>query len=222
MADASVGGKVAINHTRGKNLLGTFHPPTEVLADLELLGTLPTREAAAGWAEVRKAGHVGDPALLGLLEQGVPATDALEAEALARALAVKARLVEQDERDLGPRRLLNYGHTVGHALERAGLGLLHGEAVALGMLAAISIAAERGRVEAALLERERRALAALGLPLRVPAPGDPARLLALLSADKKRGVGARHTFILPRRAGGVEVVADVRDDEVERAIAALA
>jgi 3-dehydroquinate synthetase len=222
IADACVGGKVAVNHARGKNLIGAFHPPVEVLADLDLLATLPAREAAAGWAEVRKAGHVGDRALLAQLDEGPVAPGAPQAEALSRALAVKARLVEQDERDHGVRRLLNFGHTLGHALERVGLGLLHGEAVALGMLAAISIAAARGQVGAALLERERRALAGLGLPVRLPRPVDPVAVLALLSADKKRHAGATHTFVLPRRDGGLEVVTDVQSDEVERALAALA
>jgi len=219
MADASVGGKVAVNHARGKNLLGVFHPPTEVLADLELLATLPAREASAGWAEVRKAGVVGDEALRGLLEDGVPRTETARVEALGRAVAVKARLVEQDERDLGARRALNYGHTVGHALERSGLGLLHGEAVALGMLAAARIAAARGLVGADLVERETRALAALGLPVRLPEGLDRDALLARLSADKKRRPGARHTFALPQRPRGVTIVEDVTVEEIAEALA---
>ena len=220
MADAAVGGKVAINHARGKNLLGTFHPPAEVLADLDLLATLPARETSAGWAEVRKAGVVGDEALLALLEDGVPAEEAARAEALQRAVAVKARLVEQDERDQGPRRALNYGHTVGHALERLGVGLLHGEAVALGMLAAARIAAARGLVGPDLVERETRALARLGLPVTLPALLDTSALLALLGADKKRRVGTRHTFVLPQRPRGVIIVEDVTDGEVLKSLSA--
>lgn len=214
MADAAVGGKVAINHARGKNLLGTFHPPAEVLADLDLLSTLPAREAASGWAEVRKAGVVGDEALLALLDDGVPREAAARAEALQRAVAVKARLVEQDERDQGPRRALNYGHTVGHALERLGLGLLHGEAVALGMLAAVRLAVARGLVGSEFLERETRALARLGLPVALPAPLDIPALLALLGADKKRRSASRHTFALPQRPRGVRIVEDVTAEEI--------
>lgn len=221
MADASVGGKVAINHARGKNLLGTFHPPGEVLADLELLSTLPAREAAAGWAEVRKAGFVGDAGLLDLLDGGVPAGAGAQAPALQRAIAVKARLVEQDELDHGPRRALNYGHTLGHALERAGLGLLHGEAVALGMLAALALAEARGVLAPGVRAREAAALARLGLPTVLSAPPDTARVLALAGADKKRK-DARHVFVLPVGTHGVRVVDDVSEAELAAALGALA
>ncbi|MFM8981247.1 MAG: 3-dehydroquinate synthase family protein [Planctomycetia bacterium] len=221
MADASVGGKVAINHARGKNLLGTFHPPGEVLADLELLATLPVREAAAGWAEVRKAGFVGDAGLLELLAGGVPATAALEAAALQRAIAVKARLVEHDERDHGARRALNYGHTLGHALERAGLGLLHGEAVALGMLAALALAEARGVLAPGVRAREAAALARLGLPIALAQAPSRERVLALAGADKKRKAG-RHVFVLPVGTHGVQVVEDVTEAELAAALAALA
>lgn len=217
MADAAVGGKVAINHERGKNLLGTFHPPVEVLADLDLLATLPAREAAAGWAEVWKAGCVGDLRLLEGLLAGPPRDDAARAEALARALAVKARRVEADERDVGPRRALNYGHTVGHALERCVPDLLHGEAVAIGMGVAARLASARGLVPAPWGARQARALTALGLPVDVPAGIEPGRLRALLGMDKKRGPGPTHTFVLPT-PDGVIVVDDVGDAELEAAL----
>jgi 3-dehydroquinate synthase len=189
-----------------------------VLADLDLLATLPEREAACGWAEVRKAGVVGDEALLALLDDGVPHEEAARAEALQRAVAVKARLVERDERDQGPRRALNYGHTVGHALERLGLGLLHGEAVALGMLAAARLAVARGLVGSELVERETRALARLGLPVILPAALEIPALLALLGADKKRRSATRHTFVLPQRPRGVVVVEDVTAEEIVAAM----
>lgn len=220
MADASVGGKVAINHPRGKNLLGTFHPPSVVLADLDLLATLPARERAAGLAEVWKAGVVGAPELAASLAGGPPADVAALAHAIHRAVAVKARLVEQDERDLGRRRALNYGHTVGHALERLGLGLLHGEAVAVGMGVAARIAAARGLVDAAFVARQEAALEGLGLPVRVPRGAGLEPLLERLARDKKRGPGARHTFVLPRAAGGVLVADDVAEGEVAAALAA--
>ncbi len=220
VADASVGGKVAINHRLGKNLVGTFHPPACVLADLDLLATLPPREQAAGWAEVWKAGVVGDPALLDLVERGPRGEEALRA--LALAIQVKARLVEADERDLGPRRALNYGHTLGHALERSGLGLLHGEAVAVGMGAAARIAAARGLCAPAFLARQRTALARLGLPVDLPpALGGPeaqAALLERLGFDKKRRPGALHTFVLPRGGQGVVVAEDVSEAEVRAAL----
>jgi 3-dehydroquinate synthetase len=217
MADASVGGKVAVNHARGKNLIGTFHPPAEVLADLDLLRTLPAREHAAGLAEVWKAGCVGDPVLVERLAAGAPAgLDAL-GEAIARAVAVKARVVEQDERDLGPRRALNYGHTVGHALERAVHDLLHGEAVAIGMCVEARVARRRGLVSDAWIERQRRVLSALGLPVDVSPATDPVRLRALLSMDKKRGPGGLHTLVLPLEAG-VRIVDDVTDAELGDAL----
>lgn len=221
MADASVGGKVAVNHARGKNLVGTFHPPAEVLADLDLLATLPARERASGLAEVWKAGVVGDAALLAVLEHGAPTGTAL-LDALSRAVTVKARLVERDERDLGPRRALNYGHTLGHALERLppghDLGLLHGEAVALGMEAAVRLAGARGLVDGAFRARQTAALAALGLPTALPAGVDPDLVLARLGGDKKRRPGATHTFVLPLAGGGVVVVEDVSEAEVRAAL----
>jgi 3-dehydroquinate synthetase len=218
MADASVGGKVAINHARGKNLLGTFHPPVEVLADLDVLATLPARERAAGLAEVWKAGCVADADLCARLAEGPPEGPAL-ADALARAVAVKARLVEADERDHGARRALNYGHTVGHALERVGLDLLHGEAVAIGMGVAARLARARGLLDAAWVGRQRDALVRLGLPVDLPPAVDRRALLERLGADKKRRAGALHTFVLPR-ATGVVVVEDVREAEVQAALAA--
>jgi len=122
MVDSSVGGKTGIDHPRGKNLLGAFHQPRGVLADLEVLGTLPRREVLSGLAEVLKAALLADPGLFGLLEERGPALteepDLLE-EAVARAVAVKARVVGDDEREAGPRALLNLGHTLGHAVEAA-------------------------------------------------------------------------------------------------------
>jgi 3-dehydroquinate synthase len=219
MADAAVGGKVAVNHPRGKNLLGAFHPPVLVLADPDYLRTLPARDRVAGLAEAYKAGRVGDGALLALLRRGPPRDEAAWTEAIRRAVAVKARLVETDERDAGARRLLNYGHTVGHALETA-LGneaLRHGEAVAIGMGVAARIAAGRGLATAAFAAAQAEDLARLGLPVAVPRAAPADRVLEVLGMDKKRGPGARHTFVLPV-GEVVRVFDDVTEDEVRRAL----
>ncbi|MHC5010725.1 MAG: 3-dehydroquinate synthase family protein [Planctomycetota bacterium] len=216
MADAAVGGKVAVNHARGKNLLGTFHPPQLVLSDVETLSSLDARDRVAGLAEIYKAGQIGDPSLLRALEAGPPEDPSAWVSVLARSVAVKARLVEADERDHGARRALNYGHTVGHALETL-LGnerLRHGEAIAIGMLVAARIACARRLVPEGWPASQAGRLAGLGLPVDVPAGVDGNRLLETMWLDKKRERGAHHTFVLPRDGGGVDVVEDVADAEV--------
>ncbi len=223
MADAAVGGKVAVNHPRGKNLLGTFHPPALVLADVAFLDTLDDRDRVAGLAEVYKAGRVGDPDLVARLRRGVPGDAAAYAEVLARAVAVKARLVEADERDHGARRALNLGHTLGHALERlvSNERLRHGEAVAIGMAYAARLALARDRVGAAWVARQDEDLARLGLPTAPPGGLDAADVLEAMEVDKKRRPGARHVLVLPRAAGGVDVVEDVVEVELVAAWKAL-
>ncbi|MCC7138698.1 MAG: 3-dehydroquinate synthase [Planctomycetes bacterium] len=219
--DAAVGGKTAVNHPRGKNLLGTFHPPALAVADVSTLRTLPARDRTAGLAEVWKSGLVGDPGLLALLEErGARDDDAWWVEIVARSLAVKARFVEADERDVGARRALNYGHTVGHALETATApdGLRHGEAVAIGMGVAAEVARGRGTLAAPWIEGQDRALALLGLPTRVPPEATPARLVAIALEDKKRRAGETLTMVLPRAHGGVSVAEDVSVAELEAAI----
>lgn len=219
--DASVGGKTAVNHPRGKNLLGTFHPPVLAVADVSTLRTLPARDRTAGLAEVFKCGVVGDAGLLALLEErGARDDDGWWVEVVSRSLAVKARLVEADERDVGARRALNYGHTVGHALETATApdGLRHGEAVAIGMGVAAEVARGRGMLSAPWIEGQDRALALLGLPTRVPAEVTPARLVTIAREDKKRRAGETFALVLPRAAGGVTVVEDVSTAELEAAI----
>lgn len=219
--DAGLGGKTAINHRRGKNLLGAFHPPLLLVADPTTLRTLPARDRIAGLAEVYKSGVVGDEQLLRLLaRRGGVTDDAWWLDVVARALAVKARLVTADERDTGPRRLLNYGHTVGHALETTlgNAAVRHGEAIAIGMGVAAQIARGRGLVDASFVDGQDAALERLGLPTRVPAAVAVGRLLLRIASDKKRRAGARHAFVLPRRAGPPQVVEDVTDVEVEEAL----
>ena len=220
-ADASVGGKTGVNHRRGKNLLGAFHPPALVVADVTTLRTLPPRDRTAGLAEVYKAGVVGDPALVeALAARGAPDDDAWWVDALTRAIAVKARLVEQDERDAGPRRLLNYGHTAGHALETA-LGneaVRHGEAVAIGMGVAAEVARGRGMVTEAFLEAQDAALARLGLPVRIPGAASLDRVVEAIGQDQKRRAGSTHVFVLPASRGGLTVLEDVTTLEVQAAL----
>jgi 3-dehydroquinate synthase len=223
MADAAVGGKVAVNHPRGKNLLGTFHPPRLVLSDPAFLTTLPPRDRVAGLAEVYKAARVGDGELLALLRAAEP--EALPTvSVLARAVAVKARLVEADEQDRGPRRALNYGHTAGHALETR-LGperIRHGEAVAIGMGVAAALALARGLLGGEEVAAQDADLGRLGLPVRLPEGVAPEGLLAALAEDKKRRPGETHVFVLPTGAHGVVVAEDVTEAEVQRALAARA
>ena len=220
MADAALGGKVAVNHPRGKNLLGTFHNPDLVFADTEYLRTLPDRERVAGLAEVYKAGRVGDTTLLTILRKGPPADETTWTQAIRKAVAVKARLVERDERDWGARRLLNYGHTVGHALETI-LGnerIRHGEAVAIGMQVAARIASARKWCGADFTTKQGNDLRRLGLPVDVPEGIAPDRLLEVLGMDKKRAPGGMHTFVLPLGADGVRLVDDVTEEEIRRAL----
>src|SRR5207248_3490878 len=187
--DASVGGKTGVNHKRGKNLIGAFYQPLCVVADTRLLSTLPQRAFAAGMAEVAKMAMILDADLFGRLENIAPNLKPADAEALApivgRTIELKADVVERDERESGDRMLLNYGHTVGHALEAgAGYGvLLHGEAVAVGMQAAARIARKMGILSDEDAERQRSLLEQFELPLSWRA--DPIEVARPLSLDKK-------------------------------------
>lgn len=204
MVDASVGGKTAIDRPQGKNLVGAFHQPSAVIADTELLATLPDRELRSGLAEVVKTALIADAALLDELEQIDP--NALTAERLApivrASIACKARVVAEDERDLtGARAALNFGHTVGHALEAHGdyARLTHGEAVALGMIAALRIGVSRGVTKPALLDRARALLARLGLPTDLSR--EPLfEALPRITTDKKRE-GSKIAFVLLEDVG---------------------
>ncbi len=213
MVDSSVGGKTGVNLPVGKNLVGAFHQPRAVVADTDTLATLPDREYRAGLAEVVKYGAIGDPAFFDWLEHNVAALNARDGTALVEAIAVsfrhKAGVVARDEHEHGERALLNFGHTFGHALETAsGYGhLLHGEAVAIGMVLAARLSTDLGRAPRADAERLARLLAALGLPVTLPTC-DPARLLELMRLDKKN-LGESLRLILWRGIGLAEIVADV-------------
>jgi 3-dehydroquinate synthase len=209
--DSSVGGKTAIDTARGKNLIGAFHQPRLVLADLDVLATLSGREMRAGYAEVIKYGLLGDVDFFQWLEhegQHVLAREpaALE-QAVARSVRMKADIVAEDETETGARALLNLGHTFGHALEgETGFGdaLLHGEGVAIGCAQAFRFSAQLGHCTAQDAERAERAIAAAGLPTRVgQAPGAPFaadRLLGHMAQDKK-AQGGRLTFVLAKGIG---------------------
>ncbi|MCB9665627.1 MAG: 3-dehydroquinate synthase [Alphaproteobacteria bacterium] len=215
MVDSSVGGKTGFNHARGKNLVGAFHQPRLVWAALETLATLPARERGAGLGEVVKTALIADAALLARLEVLAPALAAGEPDALgevvARCVAIKAEVVAEDEREGGRRAILNAGHTAGHALEAAlGYGtLLHGEAVALGLIAELSWARDEGLLEEAdLPERVTRLVGALGLPVVAPA-ADASALGAALEVDKK-SYGNRLTLPITVAAGRTRLVSLAR------------
>ncbi|MBQ0958092.1 3-dehydroquinate synthase [Ideonella sp. 4Y11] len=192
--DSSVGGKTAINHPLGKNMIGAFYQPLRVLCDLSTLATLPPRELSAGLAEVIKYGPIHDPAFLVWLEQNIEALRAGDQAALAHAVArsceIKAEVVGADEREAGLRAILNFGHTFGHAIE-AGLGFgvwLHGEAVAAGMVMAAELSARLGLCAADLRPRLEALLQRAGLPVRGPRLG-AAEYLQHMRVDKKASAG---------------------------------
>jgi 3-dehydroquinate synthase len=224
--DSSVGGKTAIDTPRGKNLVGAFHQPRLVLADLDVLATLPEREMRAGYSEVIKYGLLGDFAFFEWLEANGARVLAREPDALAHAIArsveMKAEIVAEDEREQGRRALLNLGHTFGHALEAEtgyGAALLHGEAVAAGQALAFRFSAAQGLCAGQDARRATAAIAAAGLPTRldeIPGhPFDAERLVRHMAQDKK-AEGGRLTFILARRLGEAFVARDVDQGAVQR------
>jgi 3-dehydroquinate synthase len=230
MVDASVGGKTGVDLAAGKNLVGAFHQPHAVLADLAFLETLPRRERVAGLAEVVKCGLIADDSLLDVLEtqaRGLAAATADDhlAEVIAGAVRVKAEVVSEDERESGRRAILNFGHTVGHALEAASkYALLHGEAVSLGMMAALTLGVSLGMTPPTLAARSRALLEALGLPVDFEHRLDPG-VLARIDVDKKRR-GASVRFVFVTAPGCCELrdlpLAELRDRLLATAAAAPA
>ncbi|NBQ88038.1 MAG: 3-dehydroquinate synthase [Betaproteobacteria bacterium] len=192
--DSSVGGKTAVNHPLGKNMIGAFYQPLRVVCDLSTLVTLPPREFSAGLAEVIKYGPIADMAFLDWIESHIDALMARDTAALAHAVRrsceIKAAVVGQDERESGLRAILNFGHTFGHAIE-AGLGYgdwLHGEAVGCGMVMAATLSQRLGRVDAAFVRRLTELVQRAGLPVRGPQLGAD-RYLELMRVDKKAEAG---------------------------------
>ena len=215
--DAAIGGKTGVNHVLGKNLIGAFHQPRLVLADVDTLRTLPRRELLAGVAEVIKTAAIGDAGLFAELEERLERVIGLEREVIVAVVAAcvryKARVVAEDEREVhGGRAVLNFGHTVGHAVETAsGYDLLHGEAVSLGMVAALSLGVSLGVTPPEVRDRARTLLARLGLPVDVERRLTP-EVLARIDVDKKRR-GKAVRFVLVG-APGTCVLRDIPIDEL--------
>jgi 3-dehydroquinate synthase len=221
--DSSVGGKTAVNHALGKNMIGAFHQPLAVVADTATLATLPERELGAGLAEVVKHGAIRDAEFFAWIESNAAALRARDPSALAHAITrsceIKAAIVAEDERETGARAVLNFGHTFGHAIE-SGLGYgewLHGEAVAAGMVLAARLSAHQGRIDAPSVERLVAVLRALRLPV-APPPLPPARWLEFMGRDKKNRDG-RITLILLEALGRACVVHDTAAAEIEAFVA---
>lgn len=223
--DSSIGGKTGVNHALGKNLIGTFHQPRLVLVDTNALHSLPRRERVAGMAEVVKHGLIRDAALFAFLEEHLEEVVdmALVPETLdwliGRNVEIKAEVVAADEKEQGLRAILNYGHTIGHAIEAAtDYGRYrHGEAIILGLIAAGEIACREGFWPEAERQRQDALLERLGVP-RGLAEVEAERILVCAKADKKR-VDGQLRFVLGRRIGEVEVVEGITDDTVRAAIA---
>src|SRR4051812_5787036 len=205
MVDAAVGGKTGINTAAGKNLVGAFHPPIAVLEDTDALAGLPDAEFRAGLAEVVKCGFIADGRILELLDAD-PAGRADTVELIARAVQVKADAVGEDLYDTGRREFLNYGHTLGHAIERVeDFGWRHGEAVAVGLVFAAELAGQAGLLTRADVDRHRQLVAAIGLPTTYA--GDWARLQAVMRVDKKaRGASLR--FVVLDGMGNPTILTD--------------
>jgi 3-dehydroquinate synthase len=226
--DSAIGGKTGINHTRGKNLIGAFYHPRLVLADPSVLLSLPTRSRTEGWAEIVKYGIILDAELFALLEAHADelrtfsqAPQALVCQIIARCIALKAMIIEEDEREQGRRAILNYGHTIAHALENAsGYGeWLHGEAVSLGMVVAARLAQEAGLFKSEDAARQNAVLAALGLPTTYHGALRARDILPAIQLDKKV-VGKRVRWIMPERIGQVKVTT-LPDDLVASVVAAF-
>jgi 3-dehydroquinate synthase len=224
MVDASIGGKTGVNHPQGKNLIGAFHQPRLVLIDPQVLSTLPPREFRAGMAEVIKYGVIWDAELFQQLESAkrldqqrhIP--DTLLQEILTRSCEAKAVVVSQDEKEAGLRAILNYGHTIGHAVESlTGYRVVnHGEAVAIGMVAAGQIAVALGLWESAAADRQKVLIEKAGLPTQLPPNLDLDEIVATLQTDKKV-LSGKVRFVLPTEIGKV-IVTDQADTAVIRTV----
>ena len=224
--DASIGGKTAIDHPLGKNMIGAFHQPRLVVVDPAVARTLPEREFRSGLAEIVKHGIVLDADYFAELERDLAPLAARDLGVLERIIGgscrLKASVVERDEREAELRHVLNYGHTIGHALEAATgyVRYVHGEAVALGIVAEARLARSLGIADDETTTRQERMLATLGLPVRAPSI-DVEPIVAAMSRDKKAKDG-RVPFVLAPRIGTFRIVYDVPAADVRAAIASLA
>ncbi len=220
--DSSVGGKVAVNHPMAKNIIGAFHQPELVLFDIDLLLTLPEREVKAGLSEVIKHGLIWDAAFTQWCDENADKLLGLDPEALSYALyigcQVKAIVVSQDERENDLRAILNLGHTIGHALEAvAGYGeLLHGEAIAIGMVGAAKLAQQYGYSED-IHTVTKGLFVKYGLPVSIPAHLDTDRIMSAMMHDKKFKEGTM-VYIIPTEIGKVEIRKDVTSQQVREIV----
>jgi len=219
--DSSIGGKTGVNLPSGKNLVGAFYQPRLVWTDVSTLKTLPEREIRSGLAEVIKYAVVADPGLFQTLEENVHSFSKTPSDTLieivSRCCSIKARIVEQDERDHGIRSILNYGHTVGHALESLTSynHYTHGEAVALGMIVAARVSREIGAIDQSAVEKQERLISAAGLPTRINHSMKPQDIVRQFTRDKKRLAG-RTRWVLPKTVGEVFLTDEVPLDAVLR------
>jgi 3-dehydroquinate synthase len=221
MVDSSVGGKTGVNLPEGKNLVGAFHQPKLVVADLDTLATLPAREFSAGMAEVIKYGAIRDKALFDRVSKPVKPGDADLDEIIEKCVSIKARIVERDEFETkGERALLNFGHTIGHAIEKAtGYNTyLHGEAISLGMRAAAWLSVWQADLPEADARRIESALAANNLPLVLKPEVDRAAILAALGNDKKVAADGRNRWVLLKSLGEATSGYELPTDLVEKAV----
>jgi len=213
MVDASLGGKTGFDLPEGKNLVGAFHPPRLVLADPDVLSTLPERELRAGLAEVVKHGVIADPDLFGLCAQGWSTVTARLPEVVRRGMAVKVKVIEEDPYEQGIRAALNLGHTIGHAVELvSGFRLLHGEAVAVGMVAEARLAERLTVADKGLSGALANALSGLGLPVEIPDDFGHVELVRAMKVDKKKVAGVTR-FALPVKIGEVRIGVEVENLE---------
>jgi 3-dehydroquinate synthase len=222
MADAGIGGKVAVNHRQGKNLIGAFYQPHFVLADITTLNTLPGRELTSGWAEVVKYGLISDAGLFQPIESGAGKLTGLDMammqEVISRSAAIKADFVSEDEKEHGRRTLLNYGHTVAHGLEAMTKyhDLLHGEAVAIGMSVAARLSHYAGLLPLTAVHRQQDVLERLGLPTSYSGIKLPGLIKAMKSDKKVKNKAIR--WVLLEDIGRAVVRNDIPDEIVKKAI----
>lgn len=212
MIDSSIGGKTGVDASAGKNLIGVFHQPRLVVADLDTLATLPPLQLAAGMAEALKHGVIADADYFASLERNAGAIKAKDPGALervvTRSVEIKAQIVAQDEREAGVRAVLNFGHTIGHAIEATTkFEVLHGEGVAIGMVYEARLGERLGVTTRGTAERLERGLVAYGLPTELPQGPSPADLLAAMQVDKKARAGAVR-FALPQAIGAMHRESD--------------
>ena len=220
--DSSVGGKTGVDIPEGKNLIGVFYQPQTVYIDPQVLATLERAELLGGLAEVIKYGVIRDPAFFTFLEAEREKILALEAAAVEHTILtccrIKAEVVEQDEREGGLRRILNFGHTIGHAVEAAsGFAISHGHAVAIGMVAAARLAVAKGMLAVAAEQRITALIAAYGLPIAIPADLDRERIRTYLKTDKK-AVAGKVFYILPTAIGATAITDAVSERQLDQVL----